>query len=77
MARCYVARELIKCGGQPIWRDGIVTDNGNAILDVHGLHINAPLELECELNQIAGVVSVGLFARRPADIVLIGAEEMA
>ncbi len=77
MARCYVARELVKCGGQPIWRDGIVTDNGNAILDVHGLHINAPLELECELNQIAGVVSVGLFARRPADIVLIGAEEMA
>lgn len=77
MARSYVAREIVKRGGQPIWRDGIVTDNGNWILDVHGLAIAAPAELECDLNQIAGVVTVGLFAQRRADIVLIGAEEMA
>lgn len=76
MARSYVARELVKRGGQPVWRDGLITDNGNWILDVHGLHITDPLALECELNQIAGVVTVGLFARRCADIVLIGADEM-
>ena len=76
MARSYVAREIVKRGGQPVWRDGVVTDNGNWILDVHGLRIAAPVDLECELNQIAGVVTVGLFAQRPADIVLIGAEEM-
>jgi ribose 5-phosphate isomerase A len=76
MARSYVAREIVKRGGQPVWRDGVVTDNGNWILDVHGLRITAPAELERELNQLAGVVTVGLFAQRPADIVLIGAEEM-
>jgi ribose 5-phosphate isomerase A len=76
MARSYVARELVKRGGQPVWRDGVVTDNGNWILDVHGLRIAKPVELERELNQIAGVVTVGLFAQRPADIVLIGADEM-
>ena len=76
MARSYVARELVKRGGQPVWRDGVVTDNGNWILDVHGLLIAHPVELERDLNQIAGVVTVGLFARRPADIVLIGADEM-
>ena len=76
MARSYVAREIVKRGGQPVWRDGVVTDNGNWILDVHGLRISAPIELESELNQVAGVVTVGLFALRPADIVLIGAEEM-
>ena len=76
MARSYVAREIVRRGGQPVWRDGVVTDNGNWILDVHGLRITAPVELERELNQIAGVVTVGLFAQRPADIVLIGAEEM-
>jgi ribose 5-phosphate isomerase A len=76
MARSYVAREIVKRGGQPVWRDGVTTDNGNWILDVHGLRITAALELECDLNQIAGVVAVGLFARRPADVVLIGAEEM-
>ena len=76
MARSYVAREIVKRGGQPVWRDGVVTDNGNWILDVHGLRITAPVELERDLNQIAGVVTVGLFAQRPADVVLIGAEEM-
>ena len=76
MARSYVAREIVKRGGQPIWRDGVTTDNGNWILDIHGLAISRPVELERDLNQIAGVVSVGLFAQRPADIVLIGADEM-
>jgi ribose 5-phosphate isomerase A len=60
-----------------VWRDGVVTDNGNVILDVHNLRIVDPLALETELNQIAGVVCVGLFARRRADVVLIGAERMA
>jgi ribose 5-phosphate isomerase A len=72
MARSYVAREIVKRGGNPVWRDGIVTDNGNWILDVHGWQISDPVQLEGELNQITGVVCVGLFARRPADIVLIG-----
>ncbi|HEY6942683.1 ribose-5-phosphate isomerase RpiA [Dokdonella sp.] len=76
MARSYVAREIVKRGGNPVWRDGVVTDNGNWILDVHGLRITEPVELERELNQIAGVVTVGLFAQRPADVVLIGAEVM-
>ena len=76
MARSYVAREIVRRGGQPVWRDGVVTDNGNWILDVHGLRIARPAELESDLNQIAGVVTVGLFARRPADIVLIGSDEM-
>ncbi len=75
MARSLVARALLaQTGGQPVWRDGIVTDNGNCILDVHGLKIIDPLALEAELNQIPGVVSVGLFARRAADIVIVGGE---
>jgi len=72
MARGYVAREIVKRGGQPVWRDGVVTDNGNIILDVHNLKITDPRALEADFNQITGVVCVGLFARRPADIVLIG-----
>lgn len=76
MARSYVARELVKLGGQPVWRDGVVTDNGNVILDVHGLRIVDPPALETELNQIVGVVCVGLFARRRADVVLIGGDRM-
>ena len=72
MARSYVAREIVKRRGNPVWRDGVVTDNGNVVLDVHGWQITDPVALEAELNQIAGVVCVGLFARRPADIVLIG-----
>lgn len=75
MARSLVAREILRLtGGQPVWRDGVVTDNGNVILDVHNLRISEPLVLERELNQIPGVVSVGLFARRPADIVIVGGE---
>ncbi|HEX7112108.1 MAG TPA: ribose 5-phosphate isomerase A, partial [Mizugakiibacter sp.] len=77
MARSYVAREIVKRGGQPVWRDGVVTDNGNWILDVHGLSIVDPVGLERDLNQLAGVVTVGLFAQRPADVVLIGDREMA
>ncbi|MCK9537647.1 ribose-5-phosphate isomerase RpiA [Dokdonella sp.] len=76
MARSHVARQLVRLGGQPVWRDGVVTDNGNWILDVHHLHITDPVGLEREINQIAGVVTVGLFAQRPADVVLVGAEEM-
>ena len=75
MARSLVARELLKLsGGQPVWRDGVTTDNGNVILDVHHLSIVDPVALEREINQIPGVVSVGLFARRPADVVIVGGE---
>ena len=76
MARSLVAREIVKLGGQPVWRDGVVTDNGNWIIDVHGWRIADPLELESKLNQLAGVVTVGLFARRPADVVLVGDREI-
>ena len=76
MARSQVARELVRRGGTPVWRDGFVTDNGNWILDVHHLSITDPVALERELNQIAGIVTVGLFARRPADVVLVGDAEM-
>ncbi|HKT32828.1 MAG TPA: ribose-5-phosphate isomerase RpiA [Gammaproteobacteria bacterium] len=72
MARSYVARELVKLGGRPDWRQGFVTDNGNHILDVHNLTILDPPALEAEINQIAGVVTVGIFARRPADVLLVG-----
>jgi ribose 5-phosphate isomerase A len=75
MARSLVARELLRMtGGQPVWRDGTVTDNGNLILDVHHLSIVDPVGLEREINQIPGVVGVGLFARRPADVVIVGGE---
>ena len=76
MARSHVARQLVALGGQPIWRDGFTTDNGNVILDVHNLRIVDPVGLEGELNQIAGVVTVGLFAKRPADVVLSGDETL-
>ena len=72
MARAYVARQIVALGGAPDLRIGFTTDNGNSILDVHGLEILNPIELEREINQIAGVVTVGLFARRPADVALIG-----
>lgn len=74
MARSHVARELLRLGGQPVWRDGVVTDNGNWILDVHHLRITEPEALETAINQIVGVVTVGLFALRRADQVLIGAD---
>jgi ribose 5-phosphate isomerase A len=76
MARSYVAREILRRGGNPVWRAGCVTDNGNWILDVHGLAITDPRAMEADLNQITGVVTVGLFAHRPADVVLIGDTEM-
>ena len=72
MARTLVSRELAARGGRPLWRAGFVTDNGNHILDVHGLVIADPVALERELNQITGVVTVGLFAVRPADLLLVG-----
>ncbi|HEY3486788.1 MAG TPA: ribose-5-phosphate isomerase RpiA [Gammaproteobacteria bacterium] len=72
MARSYVARELKKLGGQPVLREKVTTDNGNIILDIHNLQILEPVKLEQAINQIAGVVTVGLFAQRPADILLIG-----
>jgi ribose 5-phosphate isomerase A len=75
MARSFVARELVKLGGEPEWRAGFVTDNGNAILDVYRLEITAPAELESTLNQIPGVVTNGLFARHPADVLLLGAAD--
>jgi ribose 5-phosphate isomerase A len=75
MARGYVARQLVKLGGMPAWREGVTTDNGNHILDVRGLRIADPAALETEINQIAGVVTVGLFARRPADLLLVGTAE--
>ena len=75
MARSLVAREIVSMtGGQPVWRQGVTTDNGNWVLDVHGLAITDPPALEIALNQIPGVVSVGLFARRPADIVIVGGQ---
>jgi ribose 5-phosphate isomerase A len=72
MARRYVAGQLARLGGEPAWREGVVTDNGNHILDVRGLDIHDPVALEGEINQLAGVVTVGLFARRPADVLLVG-----
>ena len=72
MARSYVARQLMKLGGQPVLREAFITDNGNPILDVHGLRILDPHALEATINGIAGVVTVGLFAQRAADIVLVG-----
>ena len=72
MARSFVARELAKLGGQPVWRENVVTDNGNVILDVHGLEIHDPLETERQINDMTGVVCNGLFAMRPADELLLG-----
>lgn len=75
MARSLVAREILRLtGGQPVWREGVVTDNGNWILDVHNLSIVDPVATEQALNQVPGVVCVGLFARRPADVVIVGGE---
>jgi ribose 5-phosphate isomerase A len=75
LARNQVARALAALGGRPRWREGFVTDNGNVILDVHGLDIVDPVALEAELNQITGVVTNGLFARRPADLLLVGGDD--
>jgi ribose 5-phosphate isomerase A len=75
MARSYVARQLVKLGGQPVWREGVVTDNGNVILDVHGLRLTDPAAFETAVNQIAGVVTVGLFAHRGADVLVVAGDD--
>jgi ribose 5-phosphate isomerase A len=75
MARSYVARQLVKMGGQPVWREGVVTDNGNVILDVHNLRLDDPTAFESAVNQIAGVVTVGLFALRRADILIVAGDD--
>ncbi len=77
MARSYVARELVKLGGDPAYREGVVTDNGNVILDVHNMQITNPKEMEDKINSIAGVVTNGLFAHRGADVVITGTPEGA
>jgi ribose 5-phosphate isomerase A len=74
MAQSFVARKMVKMRGQPIWRENFVTDNGNHILDVHNLQITNPLELENRINQIPGVVTVGIFANRPADVLVIASD---
>ena len=74
MARSYVARELVKAGGLPVYREGVITDNGNVILDVHRLNLAAPATVETLINQIVGVVTVGLFAHRRADVLLIAGD---
>ena len=75
MARSYVARELVKLGGDPVYREGFVTDNGNIILDVHNMDISAPISTEERINQITGVVTNGLFACRPANILMMGTSD--
>lgn len=77
MARSYVARQLVKLGGDPAYREGVITDNGNVILDVHNMQITEPKKLEQQINAIAGVVTVGLFAARGADVVITGTPEGA
>ena len=74
MARSHVGRQIVKLGGDPVYRDGVRTDNGNLIIDIHNMSISNPLELEAQLNQIVGVVTNGLFAHRPADILLLGTQ---
>jgi len=75
MAQEMISRHMLKMRGQPIWREGFITDNGNHILDVHDLQISNPLEMEARINRIPGVVTVGIFAHRAADILLIGGDE--
>lgn len=74
MAQAFVAKQLLKLRAQPIWREGFVTDNGNHILDVHDLAISNPLEMETRLNQIPGILTVGIFAKRAADVLLIAGD---
>jgi ribose 5-phosphate isomerase A len=74
MARSHAARQLVKMGGQPVWRQGVITDNGNIILDVHNLRLTDPAAFESAANQVAGVVTVGLFALRRADILIVAGD---
>ncbi len=75
MARSHVGREIVKLGGDPVYREGFTTDNGNVILDIHNLDISRPIQVEERLNNIVGIVTNGLFARRPADLLLLGTED--
>ncbi|MCU7851282.1 MAG: ribose-5-phosphate isomerase RpiA [Candidatus Thiodiazotropha sp. (ex Monitilora ramsayi)] len=75
MARSHVARQLVKLGGTPVWRENFITDNGNVILDVHNMEIMKPIEMEQKINAIAGVVTTGIFALRGADVLILGSEE--
>ena len=77
MARSYIARELVKLGGRPVWREDFITDNGNVILDIHDLQITEPVKLENEINKMPGVVTVGLFCNRPADVLILGTPDGA
>ena len=77
MARSFIARELVKLGGRPVYREGFVTDNGCDILDVHDLKIMEPIKLENELNKLPGIVTVGIFANRPADVLILGTSDGA
>lgn len=74
MARAFVSKKMIRAGGQPVWREGFVSDYGNQIIDVHGLNISNPVEMEQRFNQIPGVVTVGIFANRPADVLIVASE---
>jgi ribose 5-phosphate isomerase A len=75
MARSHVARQLVKLGGTPVWREDFITDNGNLILDVHNMQISKPMEMEQQINNIAGVVTTGIFALRGADVLVLGTED--
>jgi ribose 5-phosphate isomerase A len=75
MARSFVARQFVRLGGRPVWRQDFVTDNGNQIIDIHDLRITDPVDLEARINQLPGVVTVGLFAARPADVLLIAGSD--
>ncbi len=75
MARSFVAREFVKLGGQPIWRDNFISDNGNQIIDVHNLDMMTPIEFEKTINNIPGVVTVGIFALRPADLIILSGKD--
>ena len=77
MARSFIARQLVRLGGKPVLREGFTTDNGNIILDVHNLEITEPLKLEQEINMLPGVVTVGIFAHRPADVLILGGPDGA
>ena len=74
MARSFVAREIVKLGGDPVYREGFITDNGNIILDIHNMEISEPIAMEAKINNITGVVTNGLFARRGADVLLLATE---
>ncbi len=75
MARNHAARQWVKMGGTPVWRENFVTDNGNLILDMHNLQIMEPVKMEQAINNLAGVVTTGIFALRPADVLILGTEE--